>query len=126
LNSKIEEIKKKLRAYLAKKILSRDDEQRGELYVKKEVICWIGHINLDHEYRFWTREQIDGIDHLQEIQLREVITSHIGYRELPVDEAEVVFRQMISDTLTLQKNGCLFPTIHTVSKNLSTETNYRA
>ena len=33
---------------------------------------------------------------------------------------------MISDTLTLQQCGCLYPTIHTVTKNLSAETNYRA
>jgi hypothetical protein len=70
LNSKMEEIKKKLRAYLSKKILSRYDEQKGELFVKKELICWIGHINLDHEYRFWSREKIDGIDHLSELSLQ--------------------------------------------------------
>ena len=33
---------------------------------------------------------------------------------------------MISDTLTLQSDGCLFPTIHTVSKNIGAETNYRS
>ena len=70
LNSAIEEIKKKLRAYLAKKILSRHDEQRGELFVKKDFVAWIGHINLEHGYKFWRREQIDGIDHLNEISLK--------------------------------------------------------
>jgi hypothetical protein len=56
LNSKVEEIMKKLRQYLAKKILSRHNEQKGELYVKKDLVCWIGHINLDQDIRFWNRE----------------------------------------------------------------------
>ena len=47
LNSKIEEIMKKLRAYLAKKILSQHNEQKGELFVKKDLIAWIGHIGLE-------------------------------------------------------------------------------
>lgn len=55
-----------------------------------------------------------------------MLESYIGYRELPYEESVIVFKQMISDTLTLQSNGCLYPTIHTVSKNLGAETNYRS
>ena len=82
LNSKIEEIKKKLRAYLAKKLLSRHDEQVGELFVKKDLVCWIGHIGLEKECKFWSREMIDGINHLTEVSIDEVLRNYIGYREL--------------------------------------------
>lgn len=83
LNSKIETIFKKLRQYLAKKILNRHSEQKGELYVKMDFICWIGHINLDHEYRFWSREQIEGIYHFHEISMSQVLISYMGMRDLP-------------------------------------------
>jgi hypothetical protein len=63
LNSKFDEIMKKLRAYLARKILSKNDEQRGELFVKKDLIAWIGHIGLEQGFKFWSKEEKDGFDH---------------------------------------------------------------
>jgi hypothetical protein len=59
--------------------------------VNKDFLCWIGHINLEHDQRFWVRESIDGIDHLTEISMDQVLTSYIGYQDLPLGESIQVF-----------------------------------
>ena len=56
------------------------------------MIAWIGHIGLEQGFKFWSKEEKDGFDHFSEITLNQVLTSYIGYRDLPYEEAEVTFK----------------------------------
>ena len=126
LNAQIQGVFKKIRSYLLKRMLNKQDEQRADLIINKEFVAWMGHINLVPAYRFWKVEIIDKVQQFVEISLDEVLKSHVEFCGIPPGESKIMLEQMIANSLACQSEGLLYPTIHTLSKNLGTELNFRS
>lgn len=60
----------------------------------------MGHINLVSECKFWKIEEIDKVEQFVEIKLEEVLKNFIEYHEIPYSESIIMFKQMISNTLS--------------------------